>query len=224
MSLYFNAFDDPVEGDEAWFVTPVLDFSATTEASVRFDLSYPTGESSSETLVLLASTDCGLTYEPLNFSLPVTDAVDGSWKPQEDSDWTKNILVNLSSLAGEPDVRIAFVIHNGHGNNLYIDNIEFFTTATPSGVEPDDLYSVYGYNLDEPSLTNLHITFNLQERQDVRFSLINAAGQMETDGIIKDVLNQTFPLNLSERLPPGVYFIRLLIGKKFYTSKVMVSR
>lgn len=223
-SLYFNAYDNPVKGDEAWFVSPVLDFSRVSEASMRFDVSYATGETSNETLTILASTDCGLTYKPLNYTLPIAHSAAASWIPVKDVDWMRNILVNLSSLAGETDVRIAFVVRNGHGNNLYIDNIEFFTTANPSTIEIDDLYSVYGYNLGEPSLTNLQITFNLPERQDVRFSVINIAGQMETDGILKDVLNQTFPLNLSQRLPPGVYFIRVLIGKKFYTSKVIVSR
>lgn len=223
-SLFFDAYDNPVEGDEAWFVTPVLDFSHVTEASMQFDLSYAAGESTSETLTLLASTDCGLTYHELDYTFPVAQSFAGSWVPQRDDDWTTNILVNLNSLAGKPDGRLAFVVRNGHGNNLYLDNIEFFTTAIPAPVEISELYSVYGYDLSNPAQTDLRITFNLPERQNVRFSIINAAGQMETNGILTDVLNQTFPLDLGQRLPPGVYFVRVMIGNKFYSSKVIVGR
>ena len=221
-SLYFNAYDDPVPQDEAWFVSPVLDFSRTTQASMLFDLSYAASDAGRETLDILASTDCGTTYQSLNYNFPQPAIVNSAWLPQTDVDWKKNITVNLTTLAGSADVRIAFVVRNGGGNNLYLDNIEFFTTANPDPIEIGSLYSVYGYNLENPDQTNLKITFNLPERQDVRFTLLNAAGAMETDGMLTDVLNQTYPLNLSTRLPPGVYFIRVQIGKKFYTSKVLV--
>jgi hypothetical protein len=222
-SLYFNAYDDPVVGDEAWFVTPVLDFSGVTEASMMFDLSYVAGDSGSETLTLLASTDCGVSYDELKYTLPSDAKSSSSWLPQGESDWTRNVYINLNEVAGKPEARIAFVVRNGHGNNLYLDNIEFFDSANPSAIDVDTPYAVYGYDLTDPALSNLRITFNLPERQNVRFSLINAAGQMETDGMLTDVLNQTYPLGV-QRLPPGVYFVRVLIGKRFYTSRVMISR
>lgn len=221
-SLYFNAYDDDVLQDEAWLVSPVLDFTQTTQASMLFDLSYAASDAGRETLDILASTDCGTSYQSLIYSFPQPAIVNSAWLPQTDVDWKKNIAVNLTTLAGSADVRIAFVVRNGGGNNLYLDNIEFYTTANPDPIEIGSLYSVYGYDLENPEQTNLKITFNLPERQDVRFTLLNAAGAMETDGILTDVLNQTYPLNLSTRLPPGVYFIRVQIGQRFYTSKVLV--
>ncbi len=221
-SLYFNAYSNNLPGDEAWFVSPVLDFTSATQASMLFDLSYVASDSGQETLTILGSTDCGSTYTELNYSFPQPTTVNSSWLPQGEDDWKKNIIVNLNTLAGKPDVRIAFVARNGRGNNLYLDNIEFYTTASPDPIEIGELYAVYGYDLQNPDQSNLKITFNLPERQDVRFSLINTAGQMETDGILTDVLNQTYPLNLSTRLAAGLYFIRVQIGKRFYTSKVLV--
>jgi hypothetical protein len=37
------------------------------------------------------------------------------------------------------------------------------------------------------------------------------------------VLNQTYPLaTLSESLTPGIYLIRLRIGGRYYTTRIMV--
>ena len=38
--LFLNAFNNTNIGDKSWFVSPTLDFSAATEASLTFDLSY----------------------------------------------------------------------------------------------------------------------------------------------------------------------------------------
>lgn len=221
-SLYFNTFNTENAGDEAWFASPVLDFSGAMQASMLFDLSYATRGASADALTILASKDCGVTYNTISFNMPAPGTSNQNWRPETTGDWNRNIFVNLNSLAGEDDVRIAFVVTNQQGNNLYLDNIEFFTTADPDTLEIEELYSVYGYDVSNPELSELRITFNLPERQNVRYSVINVAGQLETDGIINDVLNQTYPIDLAERLAPGVYFIRVQIAQKFYTSKILV--
>ena len=221
-SAYFNSFNNSAAGDEAWLVSPVLDFSGATQSSMLFDLSYARRGSAADALTIMASTDCGVTYDALSFNIPAAKVSAQDWQPQLADDWNRNVPVNLNALAGKENVRIAFVVRNQHGNNVYLDNIEFFTTADPDTIEIDELYSVYGYDVSNPEVSELKITFNLPERQNIRFSIINIAGQLETDGIIHDVLNQTYPLDLPERLAPGVYFVRVQIGGKFYTSKVLV--
>lgn len=223
-SLYFNAYNNTNIGDQSWFVSPVLDFSGTDQASMLFDLSYAPRVGSRETLTILASKDCGITFQEVSYNFPGTGNSETSWSPADESQWFRNISVNLNSVAGEQNVRIAFVITNNNSNNLYIDNIDFYNTADPDPIDINELYSIYGYDLASPELSDLKITFNLPQRQDVRFSIVNVTGQMETDGILSDVLNQTYPLNLPERLASGVYFIRVHIGDRFYTSRVLVTR
>lgn len=174
-------------------------------------------------LRILASTDCGVTYHDLSYNFPNVQDVTSSWVPQDEGDWHENVSVNLNSVAGQQNVRIAFVIRNANGNNLYLDNIEFFITTDPDPIDIEGLYAIYGYDLSNTERSDLMITFNLPKRQDVRFSIVNALGQMETDGILSDVLNQTFPLNVSHRLPPGVYIIRLRIEGRFYSTRILVQ-
>lgn len=223
-SLYFNAYDNNVIGDEAWLVSPVLDFSQTNQASLLFDLSYSAGKVGQETLTILASKDCGATFSEIDYNFPDIGTASVSWLPKSPDDWERNVLVNLNSLAGEENVRLAFVIRNQNGNNLYLDNIEFFTTADPDTIEIQEIYSIYGYDLTNPGQSELKITFNLPERQNVRYTVISTTGKIEIDGILTDVLNQTYPLNLSQQLAQGMYFVRLRIGMKYYSSKILVTR
>ena len=222
-SIYFNAFNNLQIDDEAWLVTPVLDLSRTGQASMLFDLSYAKRNTASESLRILASTDCGVTYNDISYNFPSVEDVADSWIPQDAGDWHENVSVNLSSVAGQENVRIAFVVRNANGNNLYLDNIEFFITTDPDPIDIEDLYAIYGYDLSNTERSDLKITFNLPKRQDVRFTIVNAMGQMETDGILTDVLNQTYPLNVSHRLPAGVYIIRLQIAGKFYSTRILVQ-
>jgi len=221
-SLYFNAFNNDLKGDESWLISPVLDLSNTSEATMLFDFAYRSRASRREKLLILASTDCGITYQAIDHTVPQPQASTANWIPENDEHWVQGIEVDLSSLLGEENVRIAFVVQNQNGNNLYLDNIEFFVTPIPDLDEAPVLFSVYGYDFDDPQSTNLQITFDLPQRQDVYFSVVNTLGQTEADGIIPDVLNQTYPLSLPTTLAPGVYFIRMQISGKSYVSRIVV--
>ncbi|HEU5146023.1 MAG TPA: choice-of-anchor J domain-containing protein, partial [Chryseosolibacter sp.] len=186
-SLYINSIAHGNPGEEAWLVSPVLDFSGTNDASMLFDISAGIRGSSVDLLRILASTDCGVSYEALSYPAQSGFASDDGWIPQSEDDWKRNVAVNLNALAGQEDVRIAFVVRNQQGNNLYLDNIEFFVSADPGSIEIAELYSVYGYDRDNPELTELKITFNLPQRQDVRYNVIDVTGKLETDGVLTDV-------------------------------------
>lgn len=221
-SLYFNAFDNTQSGDQAWLVSPVLDFSHASEASMLFDLSHARRAGKSEALDILISVDCGTTFEKLNYSFPTFPTQSDSWLPSSQADWEKGVMVRLDPYAGEASVRIAFVVTNANGNNLYLDNIEFFTTSQPANIDISTPFAVYGYDLADPSKSELKITFNLPERQDVVYQVIDVLGRPLATTTLPDVLNQTYPLGLEE-LASGVYFIRLLISGKYYSTKVLVT-
>jgi hypothetical protein len=223
-SLYFNAYSNTNPGDESWLVSPVLDFSGTTNASVVFDVSYAIRAERHEQLNLRVSRDCGNTYDsPINIALPGGN-FSNEWTPQKDSDWKKNLTIPLFPYAGETEVRIAFVVTNANGNDLYLDNIEFFTTDTPDTIEVEQPYAVYGYNLTEPVQSQLKITFNLPQRQSVDYSVVDMMGKYHANGTLNDVLNQTYPLQLEQALAAGVYVVRLKIGPRYYSTKVLISR
>jgi hypothetical protein len=222
-SMYFNAYNNPTLGDEAWLVSPVLDFSRTDEASVLFDLSYVQGEGAIEDLKVMVSRNCGNTYEPLDFVIPDQPTSSGSWAPQNEDDWFTN-EIDLSSYAGESSVRLAFVVTNGNGNNLFLDNIEFFVDDDPQDITIDTQYSIFGYNLTELSKSDLKVGFNLSRRQDVKCQVLNTMGKVIHELVWRDVLNQVFEVPVTEGMSTGVYIVRLGINNTFFGERIFISK
>lgn len=219
-SLAYNSFSNTTIGADSWLVSPILDLSNNTEASVFFDASYAKRINGCEKLRVLASTDCGATYTDILFDqigsqLAVTDSED-SWKPVLSSDW-KNNFINLQNYVGQANVRIAFVAVNGNGNNLYLDNIDFFADNSPTQLKVESPYAVYG-----GTGTPVKITFNLEERQTVGLQVYNSIGQLVVEETLPETINQTYTVDLSNR-GVGVYIIRLQMAGQLSARKVYVG-
>ena len=221
-ALYFDAFSNTLSGDEAWFVSPVLDFSDVEEASLSYDLSYAYRTGTSDLLYILASTDCGNMYNDTIFSASGFALSDGrnsstSWKPAGQSDWTTKSQ-DLSSLAGNPNVRIAFVFKNNNGNNIYLDNIEFFVSSSP--IKFSENFAVYPNPAENG---NANITFNLPEKGTVNIDVIDSMGKVLISETLPNILNQTFGFSLTSQAT-GVYVVRVITGDKVFFKKLIVVR
>jgi hypothetical protein len=219
-SLVYNSFSNTTIGADSWLASPILDLSNNTEASVFYDLSYAKRITGCEKLRVLASTDCGITYTDIlspqiGSQLAVTDS-EASWKPVLSSDW-KNNFINLQNYVGQANVRIAFVAVNGNGNNLYLDNIDFFANNSPTQLKVESPYAVYG-----GTGTPVKITFNLEERQTVGLQIYNSIGQLVVEENLPETINQTFSIDLSNR-GVGVYIIRLQMAGQLSARKVYVG-
>ena len=218
-SLVYSAFDNPNLGDESWFVSPVLDFSTVSKASLFFDYSYGNRSQGSEELYVLASTDCGVTFSNTLFyrsgeGLATASSI-APWVPSADSQWENRRYINLTSLAGADNLRFAFVARADNGNNLYIDNVEFFIDDDPFPASIADQYAVYGGGGEAK------ITFNLTERQPVQLSVYNSMGQVVVNNTLPETLNQTYSVQVSQ--PSGIYIFKLQIGNTVSATKVYLE-
>ncbi|MFM8914303.1 MAG: choice-of-anchor J domain-containing protein [Flammeovirgaceae bacterium] len=216
-SLVYNCFANGQQGDESWLVSPVLDFKNASQASLFFNISYAKAQKGAESLRLLASRDCGLTFSDVLYNQSgsglTTINSNTSWLPASTSDWRKQ-YIDLTDYAGEEDIRFAFVVTNGHGNNLYLDNVDFYTASNANPIVPDELYSIYG-----GIGSGVKVTFNLDTRSDVRLTIYNTLGQAVSTFNYSDVLNQTYPLGLGER-SSGVYIVQVQIGNSLSAKRV----
>lgn len=222
-SAIYPAFTNTNVGEDAWLVSPVLDLSDQSTGSMFFDISYRVRSPGNERLRVLASKDCGYTYPIVLLdrqgsqfdSTPLST----SWVPSSDGDWT-HPFINLDTLAGSSLARIAFVVTNQNGNNLYLDNIELFVgndPAPPLATPPYQLYYT-----DQVSQAQLGLSFYLTQRNDVHLQIYSSMGQLVTDNLLPDVLNQTYYFDLSSQAA-GIYIFRLQIGQEFHTSKVFLT-
>jgi hypothetical protein len=223
-SASVQAFNQGTVGTEAWLVTPVLDFSLASKASMFFDLSYALNQNKNDQLKILVSKDCGNSYVPTPYSSYGQQIANGrtsttSWQPVLQSDWQLRNYLNLNDLAGEENVRLAFVFTNATGNNLYLDNIEFFLSDDPDPVNlGNDEVSVYWSTNYEAT-----VTFNLPQRMPVRILVVDLLGRTYIDTSAPDILNQTFPIELGNAAS-GIYIMRIQTGTRHFTSKFYLSR
>jgi hypothetical protein len=218
-SMLFPSFGNPNLGQQAWLVSPVIDFSKAQAASVTFETSYALNSTGSETLQVFSSSDCGVTFDSLLFNMSGEELLNtrsaSAWTPSADSLWTKR-PVTLNNFAGKENIRLAFVATNGNGNNLYIDNIEFFMDDLHID-KTDGLYSVWG-----GSGSPVKVTFNLPEKELVRMQVYDLMGHVVSDNLLPDTLNQTYEINYPEETR-GLYIVRIQTSTTLSSTKVLMG-
>lgn len=220
-AIYANGFTNTTVGDELWLVSPTLDLTTSAEASVSFDLSYAYRTGMIDNFRIVASTDCGTSFVTslLNDSGPNIDTRTSSsaWQPVSVSDWTKGKNISLSALAGEDSVRLAFIFTNQNGNNLYLDNIEFFQYENPPAVTSQLV--VYPNLVLSGDLINIRL--NLPERESTTVYITDVSGHVLHTQTISEGLNQTYSFYLDD-IQPGMYLVHALTPGKDYAAKFVV--
>ena len=221
-SLIYKAFSNLNIGEESWFVSPVLNMSRTNQGSMFFSTSYGRRPTGNETLRVLVSEDCGLTYDHMIYEKTGQDLANETsvveWTPANQDDWVSN-YISINDFAGKDNIRVAFVTQNGNGNNLFLDNIEFFIEDNPNPPRPEEL--IYVRNSDTDPY-KFFVTFNLPEKQDARLLVYNTMGQVLIDSQLTDALNQTYAVDLYGQ-SSGVYIARLLTASQNSTAKLFVG-
>jgi hypothetical protein len=221
-SLTYRSFTNTQLGQESWLVSPILDLSAGT-FSMFFDVSYAQNTPADDRLRILASSDCGVSYSEviMDRSASSLSSTNSSveWYPGSNEDWLHQ-YVNISSLAGKKNVRLAYVVQNDNGNNLFLDNIELFSGDDPHPPVTASLYQLYYSSGGVDS--NVAITFNLPTREDVQLQIYSMQGNILTDTILHDTLNQTYYYDFSAE-SSGIYLFRLLIGNQPTVAKVFIG-
>ena len=217
--LYVNGFVNSTVGDQSWFVSPLLDFTDVDDGLLRYDYSYATRAGSSDVLYILASVDCGITFSDTLYRAGSGELAKGrvsesSWRPSGESDWTLN-SIGLASLSGVAEARIAFVFRSGKGNNIYIDNLEFFLTSEPLTIAGAmEIYPTVPVN--EP----LNVTFDLPGKDRVRIDIIDGLGRVLNTYHFDGVLNQTYSFNVTQSA--GLYYLRATTSAQVYVERFII--
>jgi hypothetical protein len=196
------------EGDESWLTSPALDFRDAIEASLFFDVDYTWENQKSDRLRVLISDNCGITYQATTLDLTGSVLATSSGR----------IYLNLSNYAKKDSIIVAFIATNATGDNIYVDNIEFFVSEDPDPLQVNNPFSIY-YN-NEFTAT---VTFNLPEKNDIRLTVFDVMGRKTHDSTLRNVLNQTYQVELGNFIQ-GVYIFRFQIGQKLYTQKVLLRQ
>lgn len=220
-ALTLYGFDIKELGRENWLVSPVLDFSGTNEASMTFDVSYANRTGRNDQLKVLGSVDCGQDYPFELYSkkggeLAVTQSEE-SWVPDTLTDWRQE-FINLDQLAGAAEVRLAFVVTNQNGNNIYLDNIEFYE----SGEEPLDIEQSM-LSFPNPASEYIEVKFNFNIKEEILIRIVSLDGEVLIEKKYPNTLNQIYRLYDVSQVSNGLYILQVLGNNTNLSSKVLVQ-
>jgi hypothetical protein len=229
-TIFFDAYNNSSVGDQSWLVSPALDFSNTSEASLGFDLSYAFRADALDEFKVLVSADCGVTYSDTIFSrsgstLAAGTASSSAWQPTG-TQWQRELLVNLSAYAGQSGIRLAFVFINGNGNNIYLDNIQIFVSEDPIFADVAMTVHPNPFDLskqDDDEDYRLKLTFSLPERGPVSIEMIDLVGRVLFSESSQDILNQTYIFSVPD-LASGSYIVRASTATGTYVERVIISK
>lgn len=136
--MYFDNYTLNSAGQRDEMRTPKYDLTAFTTAKVYFDVAYaPYDATYSDTLALLVSSDCGVTWMQKYVKGGTTLATAPSnttaaFVPTA-AQWRTD-TVSLNSYAGMGDVMVSFQNRGHWGQDLFVDNINITGTTNTTGI------------------------------------------------------------------------------------------
>ncbi|MCB0759970.1 MAG: T9SS type A sorting domain-containing protein [Flavobacteriales bacterium] len=206
------------QGQTDLLVFPAQDFSDIDNALLHFDVSYQTYADYIDGLEVVYRTANSEDWIPLYSKSGSDLAVEGNytwfWYDQGGTLLWRTDTVDLSVLAGEPCVTLAFSNIGGYGNHIWIDNVNL-TFATDVEDQPGDLaFSMY----PNPAENQLFIQFPAHTKGAV-LDIYDAQGKW----VISRNMNAGSYVDISS-LRAGVYYVALRAGERRSTQKLVVSR
>lgn len=218
----FMGYEITELGIDNWLVSPMLDFSYTSEASMTFDVSYANKVGRNDQLRLMVSTNCGETfpfevYNKKGGELAVTSS-ETAWLPDSLDDWREE-FVSLNNFVGGSEIRVAFVVTNQNGNNLYLDNIEFYESADKPIEIQENMRS-----FPNPASEYVEVKFNFNIKEEIILRIVSLQGEVVAEETFPNTLNQVYRLNQVQNVRNGVYLLQVLGKYTNLSDKIMIQR
>ncbi|MEM6815217.1 MAG: choice-of-anchor J domain-containing protein [Bacteroidota bacterium] len=220
ISLRASSFEEQTLGIESWFVSPALTTGGLDSAGLYFRLSYAKRSGFNDQFRVLISDDCGSSFNTLpplleasSDSLAVTQSSE-RWQPSTNDDWKEFYLDLSESIHIQDSIRIAFVMINGNGNNLYLDDISIRGNELPSY---EDVFRVY----PNPAFQIFNLGFNLPIKEVVTIEMIDISGKIILTQTVSNAFNQI--LQIESPKHSGLYFIRVSSSNFEETQRLLVN-
>ncbi len=222
-TLSFKGYEKDSLNIENWFVSPVLDFSNTEEASMTFDVSYASRIGRNDQLRILASTNCGRDYPIELYNkkgsvLAVTQS-ETAWTPETTDDWRQE-YVDLSDLAGHVDARLAFVLTNQNGNNVYLDNIEFYVSADENQIVITESMRAF----PNPATDYIEVKFNFNIKEEILLRIMSLDGDVIAEQSFPNTLNQVYRIDHIQSTNNGVYILQAIGDFTNLSNKIIIHQ
>ena len=228
-SISIDNFDYSASGQMDELVVPAVDLSSATNATLNFweayalytDPTLPTNYS--DTLEVLISTDCGLTYTSIykkfGTALSTIPAVfDTNFFIPQAGDWRQE-TVNLTPYIGSPLAIVKFRNITDYENVLYLDDINITSVTGFQDNTVGTNVSVY----PNPSKGIFNIQLSGFDAEPVTVQVTNQLGEVVYESDLIPNAEQKIAVDLSNR-QNGIYMINVATAANEYHKRVLVNK
>ena len=217
-AFIYNNSDRDINFTSKW-----LNISGVTApAYLTFNVAYAQrSDSSSDTMQVFVSTDCGstfsLVYSKTDTALATTGIHTSAFVPLA-SEWRAE-SVDISPFMGQPHLQVRFYFRSGDsqhaGNHIYVDDINIIGTPTAvNNIHSDDRVNVY------PNPVKDNFTIQLSEEPgNMQMEIFNIIG----DKIMLSKIHQRTTIISTKDFASGIYFVTVRDGDKVFTRKLVIE-
>jgi PKD repeat protein/photosystem II stability/assembly factor-like uncharacterized protein len=210
-SAFFDNYDYDVSGQYDELRTPQYDFTSSSHPILTFDRAYCRWSGGYyDSLAVLASTDCGVTFNLLyikGYSNLATAPDNSSTMFVPSATQWDNDTIDLISYAGQNNVMIAFQNRGHYGQALYIDNINLMTSVGIHELQNNQQISVY------PNPSAGQFNFSGLEKGN-KIEVFDMTGRIISETKASTDIEE---INISEKAK-GIYFYRITNENKLIGS------
>ncbi|HXC03686.1 MAG TPA: M43 family zinc metalloprotease [Bacteroidia bacterium] len=207
-------------------VGPSIDMTQIPSATMTFRLAFAQQvTTNTDNLRIFFSNDCGKTwqlrYNKSGASLATTSTISGNFVPTT-SQW-RTETVSVSPYQTWSDFRFKFEMINGGGNDIFIDDINIWSSY--AGIREESLGLSNLVLFPNPSDDYTTLAFGLDEAHHVIIHIQDLIG--------RDVLtvcdenlgagDHSFRINTQGNLKPGIYFTTLQINNQLLSRKLIIK-
>ncbi len=205
-----------------------FDLSAMSSSeTVTFSFKYAYRKRNStnyEVLRMYASPDCGLNWnvrKTLAGSLLSNEVVTSEWTPAA-SDFVLVHVTGVNSTYFTPNLQTKFSFDSDGGNNLYIDQINFYTGGPVNvGLEEGVIENLALF--PNPAVDELNLRFNISESSKVVLSVKDITGKILKNIVVDAQIGDNLVMMETSEFASGVYFLTINTGNSNKTLQFVVK-
>lgn len=203
---------------------PAIDAPGTGSLQMSFDMVYASfGELSHDTLKVMASTNCGLTWNEIfskqgqDLQTSTMDQFEYNYALPDTSIWARH-TVDLGSYAGIPRLLIKLRAISNTGNDIYIRNIYVSSTLGTGNITSSG-FIVY----PDPIADRGNLDFMQGSTGDVDVRIFDIGGTLmkQTRSVVPSgFAHLSFDVS---GLAPGLYILEVSTGGNTMRKKIIVT-
>ena len=203
-----------------------ITLAGQTDVSLDFFVAYTYytsgGNSLYDTLNIMASTNCGNTWQTVweNSGTVLATAPGSASAFTPNANQWKGYSINMNAFLGQSDVLIKFVGKSGYGNNLYMDNINLRYGVANKLNELTDANAIIVF--PNPAQNQINVSYSGTTGTEVAMTLTDLFGRTYYSKDFAKFEKITDNINTSE-LSSGIYLLNLKSENGNLSKKVLVQ-